>query len=239
MIEKTINYIWLGGKRKSALVNICINSWKEKLPDYKIVEWNESNINLNKICNENRYIKECVKRKLWAYVADYIRFMILYEHGGIYLDTDEQVLKSFTPLLNQEAFICMQSGGDYSAGVIGAEKGNIVMKELLDFYQDDIWNSNFYTINAIIKAVLQKNENLLNHIQVYPRNYFDPIRYPYGYREEDITESTYAIHWYNASWTNSKQVKLFLQTKHIKHPLKKGIIYIKKVLSYYYHKKRR
>ncbi len=237
MIEKKINYIWLGGKPKSKIANICINSWKEKLPDYEIIEWNEKNLNLIEISKENRYIKECIKRKLWAYVSDYIRLKILYENGGIYFDTDVQVLKSFNSFLSQEAFIGMQSNHNYSAGVIATEKGNVAIKAIIDFYNNDIWNNDFYTINAVIKAVFTENSELLKHIKIYSKEYFDPIDFVRGFREEDISENTYSLHWYNASWANNKQVKIFLQTKHIRNPLKKRVIYIKKLLSYYYHKR--
>ena len=81
MIQKKIHYIWLGGKQKSKLTEICINSWKRVLPDYEIIEWNENNLEIEELCKENRFFKKCYELKLWAFVSDYIRLYVLYKYG--------------------------------------------------------------------------------------------------------------------------------------------------------------
>ena len=105
MIPKKINYIWLGGKPKSNFANICLETWRERLQGYEIIEWNENNLELDRLCKENRFLLECRKRKLWAFMADYLRLYVLYNFGGIYMDVDVQVLKSFDDLLDNQMFI--------------------------------------------------------------------------------------------------------------------------------------
>ena len=105
MIPKIIHYIWLGGKPKPNVVNICINSWREKLSDYEIIEWNEKNLKLDEISSKNKFFSECRKRKLWAYMADYLRLWILYQYGGIYIDTDMQIIRSLDSLLDCDFWI--------------------------------------------------------------------------------------------------------------------------------------
>lgn len=104
MIPKVINYIWLGSGEKSKLSNICINSWYEKAHGFEIIEWNENNLDLDQIAKNNLFFAECRKRKLWAFMADYLRLKILYEHGGIYFDTDVQLLKPLDDLLDTDFF---------------------------------------------------------------------------------------------------------------------------------------
>lgn len=101
MITKRIHYCWFGGKPLNNLGKKCLKSWKKYLPDYEIVEWNESNFDLN-CC---RYVQEAAKEKKWAFVSDYARYKILYEQGGIYFDTDVEVLKSFDDILANGAFM--------------------------------------------------------------------------------------------------------------------------------------
>jgi mannosyltransferase OCH1-like enzyme len=232
MIPKVIHYIWLGGKEKSKLTNICINSWKERLPDYKIIEWNEKNLDLNNISNNNRFFAECRKRKLWAFMADYLRLRILYEQGGIYMDTDVQVLKNLSPLLENKAFLGKEAGNYIGTGLIAAEPKNKAIKSILDFYDDMIWESELYTIPSIITYIFNKNGS--NDIKVYPMEYFAPYDYRYPYDYSVIKDNTYAIHWFDASWSGSLSVKVFMSTKHIKNSFIKNIIIMKKIVGFYY-----
>lgn len=94
-IPKVIHYCWFGKNKKSKLIIKCIKSWKRICPEYKIIEWNESNYNID--CND--YVREAYKSQKWAYVADYARFDILNQYGGVYLDTDVELIRSLDPLL--------------------------------------------------------------------------------------------------------------------------------------------
>ena len=132
MIPKVIHFCWLSGEPYPALIEQCINSWKQFLPDYELILWDTSRIDIN----SNQWLKQAYENKKYAFAADYIRFYALYYYGGIYLDADVEVFKSFTPLLNQKQFIGEEAGGDIEAAVMGAEKGLLWVKECLDYYHD-------------------------------------------------------------------------------------------------------
>lgn len=238
MIPKKIHYIWLGGGSKSIFINSCIMSWIEHLPDYEIIEWNESNLELDKLCNENKFLSECRKKKLWAFMADYLRLYVLYTYGGIYFDTDVQVTQSFNDLLDNHGFIGMEYWSKYKigevtegTGVIASEAHNPIIKECLDYYQEKIWESDVYYIPTIFTLVLNKQSN--SDFTIFDVDYFAPYDYTQKFDPECITERTHAIHWFAASWKENKQIGLFLKTKHIKNPIKKTIIRFRNLLGYY------
>lgn len=245
MIPKTLHYIWLGNGRKSNLTNICINSWYEKLGDYEIVEWNEENLDLDQIAENNCFFKECRKRKLWAFMADYLRLYVLYQHGGVYVDTDIQVLKSFDGILNHGFAVGYEFapmwGKDaqvVGAGVIAAEKGNPTLKRILDFYDNEIWDVDFYTIPMVLDYVLKKCDK--TDYVVYPVEYFAPFSpqnaSAIDAQRSSITKNTVCIHWYSGSWLDNLQVRMFLKCKHIKNPVKKKIKQGKLLAGYFYRK---
>lgn len=90
MIEKVIHYCWFGGAEKNEIILTCIESWKKFCPDYKIIEWNENNFDIN-MCD---FIKEAYENKKWVFVSDFVRLYVLYNYGGIYLDTDVELMDS-------------------------------------------------------------------------------------------------------------------------------------------------
>lgn len=233
MIPKKIHYIWLGGKPLSSLSNICINSWREKLPDYEITEWNEKNLDLDEISAQNRFFAECRKRKLYAYMADYLRLLILYREGGIYMDTDMQVLKSFDAFTDTDFLIGKAPYGKTGTGFIGCEKNCRITKRILDFYQDEIWHSELFMIPDIIEYLFEKEHF---PVRLYEKEYFSPCPYDKPFSPEDVTENTYTIHWYEGSWKLNKQVVLFLMTKHIQNPVKRTLVREKKRVGYYLRK---
>lgn len=231
MIPKKIHYIWLGENPKSNFINACILTWKEHMPDYEIIEWNESNLDIEKICNENRFFKECYKRKMYAFMADYLRLKVLYENGGIYFDTDIQVLKSFDDLLDKRCILGIENENLIAAGVICAEPHNETIKKILEFYNDEIWKSPLYIIPDIITHCIDNIED----INVFPKEYFYPFYYNEKFTMNCITSNTYTIHWWSASW-KEKKYTIFLNIKHIQNPIIKQIVHIKKILGYYYRK---
>lgn len=138
MIDKKIHYVWLGGP-KGNVENICINIWKDKLPDYEIIEWNEKNFDIEKEIKGKKFLEECYKQKLWAFIADYMRLKVLYEQGGLYMDTDIQVLKDLTPLLEENRLFFGYESEKYANGaIIGAEPHHPFIKDMLDFYNEDV-----------------------------------------------------------------------------------------------------
>lgn len=223
-MEKKIHYIWLGKASKPNIMDICINSWREKLPDYEIIEWNEDNLDFYNEIKKNRFLEECYKRKLWAFLSDYFRVKVLYENGGIYLDSDMQILKSLNPFLLDRLFLGMEDEKQVSAGIIGAEKGHPFFKKMLDFYSEDIWHVNVYTIPAIIQYLLKRDYNfseenksmeLKDGIKLYSYEYFYPYHFTEEFSYEKITKNTYGIHWWGKSWHGNNKKLYFLEFKTI------------------------
>lgn len=219
MIPKKIHYVWIGGP-KGNLENICINSWREKLPDYEIIEWNENNFDIEKEIKGKPFLEECYKKQLWAFISDYIRLKALYEYGGVYMDTDMQIIKDITHLLgDHKVFFGYEDEQHISAGIIGSVKGHEVFKQLLDFYESDIVGADIFTIPKVITKVINDNykqldkNNYENGIYVYNLEYF----YPFGHKEEFnydcIKENTHGIHWWGKSW--AKKRDYYLESKHL------------------------
>ncbi len=225
MIPKKIHFIWLGKNSFPNLMDICINSWREKLSDYEIIEWNEENLDFYNLIEKNRFLKECYKRKLWAFLSDYFRIKVLYENGGIYLDTDMQIIKNLDPLLKNDFFIGAESERIISAGIIGVIPHHPLLKKILDFYTEDIWNEPIFTIPDIITRVINreydfKMERDITWIDekmvIYPPRFFYPYHFSEEFKYSHIKNDTYGIHWWGKSWTGKKDLaKLyFLEFKH-------------------------
>lgn len=155
MIDKVIHYCWFGNNPKSDLINKCIESWKKYCPEYKIIEWNEHNFDIN-MCE---YTKNAYKAKKYAYVSDVARTWVIYNYGGIYLDTDVELYKSLDELLNYEAFFCIDNGRCINTGAgCGAEKNHSSMKALLDDYKNqyfELYGTNNPVCSYLNTIVLQ------------------------------------------------------------------------------------
>lgn len=239
MIEKKIHYVWFGGE-KPEKVRKCIESWKKYLPDYEIFEWNEKTYNVKE---RNKFFQKCYHRKLWAFVADYIRIDVLYHYGGIYLDTDMEIIKDITPLLDIDLFLGYENEEKMSFGILGVVPKHELFKELYEFYQKEIWKSSSYVITDILTQIMERkygkdiNEYYKKGIIVYPKEYFYPFYYDEIFKEECITTNTYGIHWWGKSWFENPQV-YFLKYKHLppcRRYLKLGRkflrFYLKKILT--------
>ena len=216
MIPKKIHYCWFGGKPLNKLGKKCLKSWKKYFPDYEIIEWNESNFDLN-CC---RYVQEAAKEKKWAFVSDYVRFKILYEQGGVYFDTDVQVIKPFDDILANGAFMgCenpdLKSPYAVNPGLgIAVAPGLGIYKEILEDYE----KSSFYKADGTLNlyTIVQRTTEMLRKyglrdtmeiqkvadITIYPAEYFCPINMNNGRLE--ITPITHSIHRYAASWCSKK-----------------------------------
>ena len=211
MIPKKIHYCWFGKKPFSDSVGKCIESWKKYCPDYEIIEWNEENFDVN----ENKYCHEAYNAKKWAFVADYVRVKVLFDHGGIYMDTDVEVVRSYDALLKNKLFCCFEDNNNVSIGTLGVEKGNELLRILLDYYNkrsfvkqsgklDMTTNVKIVTDILVNRYGLLKNgrfQILGNGINIYPQEYFIAKNYRTG--DYNITKETYAIHHYNGSWMNA------------------------------------
>lgn len=206
-IPKTIHYCWFGRKEKPEIVKRCIESWNRYLPQYEIIEWNESNFNIDL----NPYVKEAYNAGKYAFVSDYVRVYALYNNGGIYLDTDVEVYKPFDNLLHHNSFWGFEQENFIATSTIGAEKGSALIKEFLDSYNEKNFIRNDGTFNqltnvAIITKLLEdKGLKLngqyqdINELGVfYPQTYFSP--YDYINCQTFITENTFTFHHFHKSW---------------------------------------
>lgn len=211
-IPKIIHYCWFGHSELPELAQRCIESWREFFPDYEIKEWNETNYDVNKI----RYTKEAYEAKKYAFVSDYARFDILYHEGGIYFDTDVEVIRSFDEIIQRGAFMGCEKGDAFSRLKVSpglgmaAPKGMEIYKEILDEYsrkQFQIDNSeyNMKTVVEYVTEILEKhglkrsNEvQKIADITIYLKEYFSPK--DVDTYELLITENTHSIHHYDASW---------------------------------------
>jgi hypothetical protein len=211
IIPKTIHYCWFGGNEKPNIVKSCIDSWTQKLSDYQFIEWNESNFDIE--CNT--YVQEAYKARKFAFVSDYARAYALYHYGGIYLDTDVEVFKSFDDLLEHDSFWGFEQENFIATSTIGAAKGNQLLKQFVDSYEDigfkrEDGSYNDLTNVAMISEILQSMGLVLNgeyqEIEgigaFYPQTYFSP--YDYINCRKFITEHTYAIHYFHKSWLPPK-----------------------------------
>lgn len=193
MINKKIHYVWLGKGEKNEVIKKCIESWKKYLPDYEIKEWNEDNFDIN----YNKFTKEAYEKKKYAFVSDVIRLYALYTEGGIYMDTDVEVYKSLNEFLNEPAFTGFEEPYYPVCATMGAEKGNPIIKKLLDYYTDREFTEK--TNTRIISEILAENGidrskheiQKTKDISIYPTEYFN---YQNGYTK----------HWMNGSWIERK-----------------------------------
>lgn len=246
-IPKIIHYCWYGGKAKPKLVKKCIASWVEHLPDYEIIEWNEKNTDLS-----HPFVKESYSQKKWAFITDYIRLKILYEYGGIYLDTDMMILKSLNGLLSYKCFLGAEETKIVSGGIIGTIKSQPFIKECLANY-DLINNDSKINFNEIVIPKLLTNtyeriygvslfDKIIkkNNLVVYPPSYFYPLpnilKKDIKKYKEYIEESTYAVHLWNASWVEYDEFYYLRNRKYIKASLRilKKIILIRDINFYYF-----
>ena len=207
-MKKYIHYCWFGGKPLPKLAKKCMESWKKYLPDYEIKLWNEDNSNLN----ECVFIKEAYENKKWAFVADYVRTKAMYEYGGIYFDTDMEIIKPINELLDSETgFLGVEDSHMIACGVWYEPKPkSYLAKKMLEFYksQEYFEVDNMYKISIprVISSILNdfdssnfETQTLKHNEIIYKREYFYPLSYNHQYNI--FTENTCMIHYYDASWT--------------------------------------
>ena len=218
-----IHYCWVGGAEKSDKIKMCIDSWKRLCPHAEIIEWNESNYDVRK----NAYISQAYDQKKWAFVTDYMRFDILHQHGGVYLDTDVELLKDITPL-TEDSFMGFESRKHVAPGLImHAKAGDALLKEILAYYDALDGFTMDETVVTIVTDILEKHglkrdnsaQSIAGYV-IYPTEYFNPKGGDYG--AEKITENTYSIHHYEASWKSTLDRKIMRYK--VKYGNKKGRI---------------
>lgn len=234
MIPKVIHYCWFGGAPLPELTQMCIASWKKYCPDYEIRQWNESNFDVN-FCD---FAKEAFQAKKWAFLSDCARLKIIYQEGGIYLDTDVELLKSLDSLLEHACYLAEETSGFINTGLgFGAEKGNPVIGELLQQY-----NGHFQLAEGIFDSVPCPRKNTepfyqygykpggteiwtAENVTVYPAEYFCPMNYDTG--STKITSNTYSIHHFLALWKPDDVKELEKILSEIKSHSSKPLAFLK------------
>lgn len=220
-IPKKIHYCWFGNGEIPDKEKRCIESWYKMCPDYEIVKWDESNYDITK----NQYMLDAYRAKKWGFVPDFARLDIIYENGGIYLDTDVEIIKPLDPLLQFEGFAGFESKSYVAFGLgFGAIKGNKMVKYLLDDYNhlsfiDFDGNINLKASPVLQTEALQKlglcRNNSLQEIDGFvflPNEFLCGRSFLSGLPR--ITENTFTIHHYSASWiTNTAKIGKLEQTR--------------------------
>lgn len=214
MIPKVIHYCWFGGKPLPKIARKCIQSWKRFCPDYEIVEWNEKNYDIHK----NSYMEEAYLQKKWGFVPDFARLDIIYQNGGIYLDTDVELIRPLDELLYHRAYMGFEGERDGVAinpGLgFGAEKNNPILLEMMkDIYGnrhfcredksiDMTPSPRLMTDFLVKKGLLVRNQRqcIGNELEIYPKSFFAPKDFWDG--GLFIKADTFSIHHYDASWVD-------------------------------------
>lgn len=209
MIPKKIHYCWFGGNEKTEKAKRCIASWKKCCPDYEIIEWNETNFDVN----QNGYTKMCIEEKKYAFLSDYARLVIIEEHGGIYFDTDVEIIRNIDELLINEAFFGFENDEYINTGVgfgaVAHHKSVKLMKSEYDKFLDGTQGTKIcpaLNTNALIPLGLVRNGMRQNvaGAEIYPVEYFNPYDDTTGRLRK--TKNTYSIHWYAKSWLDRKSI---------------------------------
>lgn len=212
MIPKIIHYCWLGRGKYSSKIKYCIESWGKVLPEYKQMLWNEDSFDINTV----PFVKEAYEARKFAFASDYIRLWALYNYGGVYMDTDVEILKPLDAFLHHPMFSGFEPTGNIPTGLMASEKGHEWIKELMSYYtgrslhDEDmsymvegkkmmIANNIPITKSGLGYGLIQNNEyqELRNGAVFYPYDYFCPIGA--GYLLEK-TKNTHAIHYFENSW---------------------------------------
>lgn len=223
MLPKIIHYCWFGGNPLPESAKKCIASWKKYLPDYQIKEWNEDNFDVNSI----PYTQQAYEAKKYAFVSDYARFWILYKYGGLYFDTDVEIIKPIDDIIDRGPFMGIEvraKEGEYpqvAPGLgLGVTPGHELYKVLLDKYATLRFLNEDGTLNQ--KTIVKYNTEVLQEqgllpsndlqevagIWIYPADYFNPLDSLTG--KLVLTNNTRSIHWYMNSWSDSSAFRQWL-----------------------------
>ena len=224
MIPKIIHYCWFGRNELNSSIKQYMESWYRYCPDYQIIQWNENNYNINNCC---KFVQDAYKVEKWAFVSDYVRLDIIYKNGGIYLDTDVELITSLNELLikYKNGYMGWQDDSTVNSGLgFAFPKNSIILQEMMEFYhflRFDIRNLDNLVCTKINTQIfvnhgLQLNGKLqiIDNVAVLPQEYLCPFNINTG--KMNFTKRTVSIHHFNAQWMTKferKKMKLILTIK--------------------------
>jgi len=223
MIPKTIHYCWFGHNPKPKLAEKCIKSWKKYCPDYEIIEWNEDNFDIQ---SSPLYVRQAYEARKWAFVTDYVRLYALTQFGGIYMDTDVEVVRSLDAFLQHQAFSGFEDQEHIPTGIMACEKGNPLFVSWLSEYadmqfinEDGSYNmqTNVITITNSMKNCGMRFDNSLQVVSgcaFYPNDYFCPKEFTTN--KIVTTERTHTIHHFAGSWIDEADKKRMQKSRRAK-----------------------
>lgn len=220
MIPKKIHYCWFSKNPIPDYLQKCIDSWYRFCPDYEIIRWDEDNYDVSK----NLYMQQAYEARKWGFVPDIARLDILYRHGGIYLDTDVELIRNLDDLLYQPAFVGVEKWGNVNmGGCCGTIAQHPTIKTILDFRINEkfiledgslnLTTCGFYETKPLIACGFKPNNTIqrIADVTVYSSDFFHPYDYMSG--ETVITENTYSVHHFNGGWLDEKKTEERKRTK--------------------------
>lgn len=206
-IPKTIHSFWFSGEKKPIEYQRCVDSWKERCPDYEIYEWNQNNYD----CKKHPFLKRAIELKMWAFATDFARLDKIYEMGGTYFDMDVEVLKPFDSVLRNEAFFSFCNNALIDFAAFGSYKNNPFIKMLLDHYdtlelpETREGFKKYYSLTMLRDyfvengVVFNGKTQLAHDMVVLSPKYFMPLEHVV-FDEPVISSQTFAIHYDNFGW---------------------------------------
>ena len=221
MIPKTIHYVWVGGNSLTPLADKCMESWKKYCPDYEFKKWDESNFDIT----INQYCKEAYNAGKYAFVSDYIRLFVLVNFGGVYMDTDVELIKQIDNFLVHQAFSGFESENAVPTGIMACEKGFTLFNEMLAEYNDrkyimangeqNVTSNVVYITKLLIEKGLQLNNcfQIIDGFALYPNDVFCPK--DFSTHLIRITENSHSIHHFAGSWLPEEEYHYVSLTRRI------------------------
>lgn len=219
-IPQIIHYCWFGGKPKPELAQRCIKSWKKFCPDYEIMEWNESNFDISAA---PLYVRQAHEAGRWAFVTDYVRLKAMTEMGGIYMDTDVEVIKPLDPYLKHKAFAGFENNEAVQTGLLACEKDFPLFREFMTYYdtasfylpdgsQDITTNVKVLTDLCLKYGLVPDGTyQVVQDFAIYPKEVFCPVEYETSKLHK--TRKTVVIHWFAASWHTEEELRWLREEK--------------------------
>ncbi len=219
-IPKIIHYCWFGGKPKPKLAEKCLQSWKKFCPDYQILEWNEDNFDIS---TAPLYVRQAYEAGRWAFVTDYVRLRGLTELGGIYMDTDVEVIRPLDPFLEQKAFAGFEHVERVQTGLLACEKGFPLFLDFLRYYDDATFlrpdgtvdtTTNVEVLTNLCRQrglVLNDRFQVVEGLAIYPREVFCPV--DFDTKKLKKTRKTVTIHWFSGSWHTQEELDAMAEEK--------------------------